>query len=485
MGFFGRLKSLKAWIGNQFFLLLFNIEKFSEATIIYDSECRVLKYNRVAEKMFSHNLPVKGKTFCQVTKSTFKTCGVCVNKKSPKEKYLYHEVLKYNFHDQNVEYLKFTYFPIKNLTICYIKDYTVKQKEEERKRSEPIESMAKGIAHDFNNIFQIILGYLSVIENGHFSPENKEYLDEIKNTTIKGANLVKKVLFFSDVSSGSGMEYFNLSQEMNTVLKEISPIYLPAIAIEAKVEPNIFVVANKEQIKQLLVFIINYLKSVSFNGSGVVSLSLQKEKDHICSLKILKNGITEHDTAKIFDPYFSLDGKNLHGYVNGDYSGFDLAVSFKIIEKHQGSVNVIYGEHEIEIDIMLPTSKEVKRTKVMKEKKIALVDDEVSLLNLVQMSARSFGYRVDTFSSSEDFFNKIVKTPGEYSILFLDQNMPGMLGTEVLQKLREYGIENSAVLCSGYTEINPEEMEKLGIKSLLKKPFTIYQFVFEIKKLGE
>ena len=480
MGVGNYLKSLKTSVMNRLFLLYFNIDRFPEAVIIYDSKCQVLKYNKSAAKMFSHSLPTKGKTFCQVSKCLPKACHICINKRSANEKYLYHEIVKYNIYDKNVGYLKFTYFPVRDLTVCYIRDYTEKRKEEEKKSHEPIEILSKGIAHDFNNIFQIIIGYLSFVDSS-----SQSYLEEIKKMATKGANLVQKILFFSDIETGNAREYLDFSKELRSILGEISPFYQPAIDIIKSIDGGVFALANKEQIKQLLVFIINYVKSVTANSQGIIDISLIKEKGHTCRLKIVKDGIVEHDVDKIFDPYFGLDPRNFHHYTNNNYSGFDLAISFKIIEKHEGTVNVLYGENKIEVNISLPTVKEIKRTKVMRLKKIALVDDEIPLLNLIQMGARSFGYKVDTFSSEEEFFNKVVKSYGDYSILVVDQNMPQVLGVDLVRRLRDQGIKNPVILCSGFTELSLTDMKELKIEDLLMKPFTIYQFIYHIQKIED
>ncbi|HID69845.1 MAG TPA: hybrid sensor histidine kinase/response regulator, partial [Desulfobacterales bacterium] len=58
--------------------------------------------------------------------------------------------------------------------------------------------MAGGIAHDFNNILTGILGYTSLLQAELTdNPELKEYTDVIEKSSIRAADLVKKMLTFS------------------------------------------------------------------------------------------------------------------------------------------------------------------------------------------------------------------------------------------------------------------------------------------------
>jgi two-component system, chemotaxis family, chemotaxis protein CheY len=64
-------------------------------------------------------------------------------------------------------------------------------------------------------------------------------------------------------------------------------------------------------------------------------------------------------------------------------------------------------------------------------------------------------------------------------VMFLDINMPVMNGVEVLQNLNENGDINSVkviVISTEGSSTRIEELNKLGIKGFLRKPFTPEQF---------
>ena len=58
--------------------------------------------------------------------------------------------------------------------------------------------LAGGIAHDFNNLLTVILGHVSILEESSYDPaQTKKAVEGIKNTSLKAADLVKKILGFA------------------------------------------------------------------------------------------------------------------------------------------------------------------------------------------------------------------------------------------------------------------------------------------------
>jgi DNA-binding response OmpR family regulator len=80
------------------------------------------------------------------------------------------------------------------------------------------------------------------------------------------------------------------------------------------------------------------------------------------------------------------------------------------------------------------------------EKKILVVDDEVSILDMMKEVFDSAGYKVFTAESAEDAL-KILK--GEtVLVMFLDIRLPGMSGVELCKKIR---IENQIGIIHAFT----------------------------------
>ena len=72
--------------------------------------------------------------------------------------------------------------------------------------------------------------------------------------------------------------------------------------------------------------------------------------------------------------------------------------------------------------------------------KIALVDDEQSILTSVSLSLQSEGFTVDTFHNGVEALEALESK--SYDLGLFDIKMPKMDGNELLSKIRSSKIEN-------------------------------------------
>lgn len=83
--------------------------------------------------------------------------------------------------------------------------------------------------------------------------------------------------------------------------------------------------------------------------------------------------------------------------------------------------------------------------------KLFIVDDDVFCATLYQKSLRNIGYNdITYFSNGTDCLNNINLNP---DIIFLDHNMEGITGFEVLKKIKRYNPNIYVVMVSGQENI--------------------------------
>ncbi|MFN3324360.1 MAG: response regulator [Bryobacteraceae bacterium] len=102
---------------------------------------------------------------------------------------------------------------------------------------------------------------------------------------------------------------------------------------------------------------------------------------------------------------------------------------------------------------------------------ILLVDDEESLLPLLEKYLTRLGYAVKTSVTAEQAWNAFSTAPQAYSLVIADLSLPDMPGQELLRKMLELAPETRILVCSGY----PFRATELpGVKAdieFLQKPF--------------
>lgn len=116
-----------------------------------------------------------------------------------------------------------------------------------------------------------------------------------------------------------------------------------------------------------------------------------------------------------------------------------------------------------------------------REIRILWVDDEIDILKAQIVFLETKGYHVDTANDGYAALEKIEAT--SYDMVFLDENMPGMSGLEVLAQIKE---KQSALPVIMITKSEDEQImeEALGsrISDYLIKPVNPNQVLLTIKK---
>jgi CheY-like chemotaxis protein len=118
----------------------------------------------------------------------------------------------------------------------------------------------------------------------------------------------------------------------------------------------------------------------------------------------------------------------------------------------------------------------------MDNARILWVDDEIHLLKPQIMVLEQKGLRVEPVSNGEDALQMIAK--GDYDIVFLDENMPGLSGLETLARLKERNPHLPVVMITKSEEEHLME-EAIGsrIADYLIKPVNPTQVLSAVKKI--
>ena len=102
-------------------------------------------------------------------------------------------------------------------------------------------------------------------------------------------------------------------------------------------------------------------------------------------------------------------------------------------------------------------------------KKIYLVDDDRIVCHSFALILRKYGYDVEVFHSAEAYLEKVKEY--DSGILLLDQDMPGMTGLEVQQKLINDGAKLPIIFITAMYGIVKEPAIKNGALGVFEKPF--------------
>lgn len=108
----------------------------------------------------------------------------------------------------------------------------------------------------------------------------------------------------------------------------------------------------------------------------------------------------------------------------------------------------------------------------MAETRILLVEDELSLLQLIEKYLRRLGFEVETHAKSLDALKSFEAAPHSYGLVIADLGMPDMPGDTLLTRMLEIRPDLRILVCSGspfFIENLPAALQRQV--AFLQKPF--------------
>jgi len=180
---------------------------------------------------------------------------------------------------------------------------------------------------------------------------------------------------------------------------------------------------------------------------------------------------------KIFDPFFTT--KEL-----AKGTGLGLAVTMGIVRSHHG---FLAATSEINkgatFKVYLPAEAEGVKLEVTQQEKIdwprgngewiLVVDDELSILTVVQQTLVAFGYQVLTAEHGAQAIGLFAANRDKITVVLTDMIMPMMDGQATILALREIDPRIKIIAASGLNANGiAAKTGNLGTKYFLAKPYT-------------
>jgi signal transduction histidine kinase len=255
----------------------------------------------------------------------------------------------------------------KTRALIFIRDVTEKRIQEmqllQAEKMSSIGLLAAGVAHEINNPLTSVAGYAeallrrfrdepALVDDSRLDAFPK-YLDVIIRESYRCKGIIDCLLSFSRKSDGT---FANV--DINQILREV----LELVRHKARYE-RVEIVENLQQdlppvrgdgagLRQVFMnLLINAHQAI--NGAGAVEISTRTDgASLIIQVKDTGQGIHPDLLDHIWDPFFTTKSV-------GQGLGLGLAVTFNIVKRHGGEIQVesLYGEGSA-FTVSLPLSQE-------------------------------------------------------------------------------------------------------------------------------
>ncbi len=373
---------------------------------------------------------------------------------------------------------------------------------EQLHQSQKIESvgvLAGGIAHDFNNLLLAILGNIG-LSLLHVAPENKvhSYLKEAERASLRARDVTQQLLTFS-----RGGRPVKKVTSLPGIVRDAAEFVLRGSGIRCtyRFQEELHPVAvDAGQIGQVVQNIVMNARQAMPAGGAIeiVGENFIKNPSHVLpladgryirlSIEDSGGGIPADLLHKVFDPYVTTKQKA---------SGLGLAVSYSIINKHLGYIDVS-SEPGVSttFTIYLPALDQDRADGLPRDKalpvsgkgSVLVMDDEEIVRNVVQSMLEQAGYTVLLAKDGEeavDIFQRSVRQQIPIDIVIMDIIIPGGMGGEdAVKKILAIDPDAKVIVSSGYSS-DPimSDHARYGFRDAVAKPFQLQDLLDSISRI--
>jgi PAS domain S-box-containing protein len=335
--------------------------------------------------------------------------------------------------------------------------------------------LASGVAHNFNNILAAILGHAQLMKRESTDERLTARLDIIENAALDGAQTVKRIQGFGLQKSDEGYETFDVNQllqDSTTLTRARWQHEAQArgltydVALDLREVPVVRGAAS--ELREVFVNIILNALDAMPQGGRLRIASKQKNGYVRVTFSDSGLGMTREVRQRIFEPFFSTKG------VTG--MGLGLAVSYSIVERHGGDIDVrsIPGRgttFTISLPSSRPTSGVANATDsiMAKTARVLVVDDDDRVRDVLVGMLKLAGHRADHAPNGREALLRLENET--FDLVFTDLSMPDVDGWALAEEIRRRWPQLKIVMVTGYAlqSENDHRRHRL-VNDIISKP---------------
>ncbi|GFE51921.1 hypothetical protein So717_36740 [Roseobacter cerasinus] len=387
-----------------------------------------------------------------------------------------------------------------------------RQQVERTSRLDALGQLTGGIAHDFNNLLATVQYALELTRTATDPDLRDSYFETASKSVERGAALTKRLMAFAKQQPGIAK-----SQAVQAIIDEFEDLAHPAIEASIAMQfqttdPDLWVYCDTAQLlNALLNLVLNARDAIIRSGTGskisvrvrsvneiTADATLRQEHPgtHIAKglhaeqfadqerrdnsayryveFAVTDNGpgMSEEVKRRAIDPFFTTKNTN-------SGTGLGLSMVYGFVQQSNGELR-IYSERGqgTTIRLLLPRGtmfgkreKPVERPPEQRGngERILIVEDEPSLLVIMQELIQSLGYTTQTARSGNEALD-LIQQGEAFDVMITDIVMPGGLGGfDLAKQVRQIRPDLPIIYMSGYSGYSEGDMSDV-VAPMLQKP---------------
>ncbi|HEY2963446.1 MAG TPA: ATP-binding protein [Pyrinomonadaceae bacterium] len=342
-----------------------------------------------------------------------------------------------------------------------------------------------GVAHNVNNTLTGILGRAQLImRNSHDEAKIKAGIELIIKSAEDGAHIIRRIQDFARQRPSREFETISIADLLKDACEMTRPRWearseFAQIRFALHANCQACVKGDPVELREVLVNMI-YNAIDAMPSGGEIRLSTQENRERVVvCISDTGTGMGPDVKQRLFDPFFTTKGKA--------GTGMGLAVSFGIIRRHEGSIEVDSEPgrgttFKISLPKVVPAASDATDTPVETpgvaptddKIRVLVVDDEVHVREVLIEALEAEGCEVVAAQSGEIALALYEQYGGRFDAVFTDIGMPDMNGWELCTEIRMRSKTIPLAIISGWADaISVQTRNAVNADWVVAKPFDI------------
>lgn len=376
-------------------------------------------------------------------------------------------------------------------------------RREAERASESKTLFLSNVSHEIRTPLNGIIGLAQMLGRSPLNESQMRSLKTVQQLSQQLLGLLNDVLDLGRIESGK-LELNVVMTDLGSLAREVHDWFVPlaknkglTFQIHVAVPDGFQFALDPQRFRQVLTNLVS--NAVKFTQKGTVRLSVIADSPDfrgyshvVCRVEDTGIGIPESAQNRIFETFYQANGTATRPFGG---SGLGLAIVRQLLDlmggdvsiesrEGQGSVFTVrtsffampVAERGSAVKSYAPVESGLPVLPVRTEHRILIVEDNEVSQEVCRAVIESAGYQAEVVSSGQSAVEAC--RTGDYSLVLMDCQMPGMDGYEATRILRESGHHLPVIALTAHAfQEDRERCLRAGMNDYLSKPFSEEQLI--------
>ena len=346
-------------------------------------------------------------------------------------------------------------------------------------KMESLGTLSAGIAHDMNNILAAIMGTAELLQVAYEpSADASGYLATIVRASERGRDLVNTLTAFARKGLRE-TQRLDLNELVRNEMLLLQRTTLQRVEVRTELANELPAVLGEASAiaSALMNLCVNAVTAMP--DGGTLTLQTQELPNDLVELLVIDTGegMQAEVLSKAMEPFFTTKPV-------GKGTGLGLTIAFAVLKSHGGTLQIssLPGQGT-RVAMRFPAASDPTpaatgpspEPAAVRPVRVLFVDDDDLLLEVIPQVLKSMGHTPTVARTGQEALD-LLQGGLQVELVVLDQNMPGLKGSETLERLRKFKPQLPVIIATGFLDAAATaQVTSHPLLRILHKPYSRHE----------